>query len=236
MLKFTIYSIALFDVIKRCAIEYKSMKKAAFLTFAVLLLIHQGASAWQWETHSTLAEKVCRDFDCGCVAEIRNAAIIPDRDFRDNINHHCYNVSESCNSSKDYTCPKKNHCPALQKMESWINAAQNKQGCEKWKNIGIASHYFFDSKVFWHKVQNEDYKECHEPFEGAVEKKFEANDGSNWTIEACGAEENYRNIVEYVKEFEDILTKRGEEKKEETLLLPECGWWCKVRIWLLVIF
>lgn len=232
------------------------MKRAAlFLVFFFTLSLFSSAlSAWQWETHSRLAEKVCRDFNCGCIEEMRDAAVIPDRDFKDFINHHCYllnrsvsevleglklagefhdNISESCTPSDYYTCPKKNNCPALEKMDYWISAAQGKSGCEHWRDIGIASHYFFDSKVFWHKVQNEDYYKCHEPFEGAVEKKFEANDGSNWTIDVCGASENYSNMVGYVKEFEAILANNGApEKVNDAPLLPECGRWCRLRAWI----
>ncbi|VVB59903.1 Uncharacterised protein [uncultured archaeon] len=227
------------------------MKKAAFLAFVVFLLIHQSASAWQWETHSTLAEKVCRDFNCSCISEIRDAAVIPDRDFKDNINHHCYNLSIPCKPSKYYSCPKKNSCPAIEKMEDWLSKSQNENGCnrssrscsklsdtscQKWKDIGIASHYFFDSKVFWHKVQGESYSDCHEPFEAAVEKKFESGDGSNWTIEQCGAEENYSNMVGYVKEFENILeNSSASQKAQDTPLLPECGWRCKLRNWVRIL-
>ncbi len=199
-----------------------------------------------------LAEKVCRDFDCGCIEEIRDAAVIPDRDFKDNINHHCYNLSVFCEPSEYYTCPKKNSCPALEKMNYWLTESEKAQGCEKssrecsklsetscqkWRDIGIASHYYFDSRVFWHKVQNEEYYKCHEPFEGKVEKKFEANDGSSWTIDACGAQENYANMVSYVNDFEQILADNGAPRKAaDTPLLPECGWWCKFRIWLSAIF
>ncbi len=201
--------------------------------FLAMILAASGALAWQSETHAKLAEKVCMDFGCGCVSEIREAANMPDRDFKDFINHHCYNISVGCDSSKDWICPKKNHCPALEKMNSWLAESRNDTGCRKWRDIGIASHYFFDSRVFWHKVQNEDYPGCHEPFEGKVEKKFEAGDGSNWTIGQCRTEENYENMVRYVDEFEEILENNGAPAKTADVpLLPECGWWCMVRAWL----
>lgn len=211
--------------------------KTAFFALLGLILFSSGAFAWQWETHSTLAEKVCRDFDCGCIPEIRDAAVIPDRDFKDFINHHCYNISINCTSSKYYDCPKKNSCPALEKMQFWLSESQSKTGCERWKDIGIASHYYFDSRVFWHKTQGEDYNKCHEPFEGKVEKKFDANDGNNWTIESCGASENYGNMVQYVGEFEKILAYNGAPQKvADAPLLPECGWWCRTKAWLSAIF
>lgn len=213
------------------------MKAAIIPAFVLMLLVSSGASAWQWETHSTLAEKVCRDFGCGCIAEIRDAAVIPDRDFKDTVNHHCYNVSEPCAPSEYYTCPKKNSCPALEKMEKWLSESRGKTACERWKSIGIASHYYFDSRVFWHKVQSEDYDKCHEPFEGDVEKKFEANDGSGWTIDACGASENYANMVQYAGEFEEILADNSAPPKiQDAPLLPECGWWCRFWDWLSAIF
>lgn len=229
------------------------MRQNAFmaLIFFAFVLTAPPAFAWQSETHARLAEKACRDFSCSCISEIRDAATIPDREFRDNINHHCYfqqpetlkgleirndfhdNLSTSCAPSKYYDCPKKNDCPALEKMERWIAESKGKNGCEKWKDIGIASHYFFDSKVFWHKVQNEDYYKCHEPFEGKVEKRFEGGDGGNWTIEACGAKENYTNMVGYVNDFENLLQEDiGIKKIEDTPLLPECGVWCRIKAWL----
>lgn len=228
------------------------MKYSAPLMIVLILLIMPAASAWQWETHSTLAEKVCRDFDCGCITEIREGAITPDKEFNDFINHHCYNISESCVSSKYYDCPKKNNCPALDKMQFWLDESKKASGCEKssrecsklsdtscqkWKDIGIASHYYFDSRVFWHKTQGEDYNKCHEPFEGAVEKKFEANDGSNWTIDTCGTSENYSNMVRYVSEFENILADNGAPRKvADAPLLSECGWWCRLWMWLTSYF
>ena len=46
-----------------------------------------------------------------------------------------------------------------------MEKAAKAQECERWKYIGIASHYFFDSKCFWHQVTNENYSNCHKPFE-----------------------------------------------------------------------
>lgn len=211
------------------------------IVFVMLLILCQSliqpSFAWQWETHSALAEKACRDFDCGCISEIRDAAIVPDRDFRDNIRHHCYNLSVPCVSSGYYDCPKKNDCPALEYMEKWLVQSQNKSGCERWRDIGIASHYFFDSKVFWHKTQGEDYYKCHEPFEGKVEKKFETLEGSAWVIEACGAKENYPNMNQYVADFEAILAeKEGLQKAQDAPLLPECGWLCRVIRFVMSLF
>ncbi|MBU4246679.1 MAG: hypothetical protein ABIF85_01975 [Nanoarchaeota archaeon] len=234
------------------------MKVAIILAFVLTLLVSSDAFAWQWETHSTLAEKVCRDFNCGCIEEIRDAAVIPDRDFKDTINHHCYllnrsvsevlkglkligefhdNLSVSCEPSEYYDCPKKNNCPALEKMQFWLEKSEKALGCEQWKNVGIASHYYFDSRVFWHKTQGEDYNKCHEPFEGKVEKKFDANDGSDWTITACDAQENYANMVSYVNDFEHILAASGApEKVADAPLLSECGRWCKLWMWLSALF
>jgi len=215
------------------------MRHAFFiiLPFLAAPAFFSAASAWQWETHSTLAEKACRDFDCGCIEEIRDAAVVPDRDFRDNIRHHCYNLSVPCVSSEYYDCPKKNDCPALEYAQNWLSDSHSKTGCEKWKSIGIASHYFFDSKVFWHKTQGEDYYKCHEPFEGKVGKKFENRDGSAWVIEACGAKEDYSNMVQYVADFEAMLAeKEGFKRTGDVPLLPECGWLCRIFRFVLSLF
>lgn len=232
--------------------------KAAFVFLLALWAFFLPAFAWQSETHAKLAEKVCLDFDCGCISDVREGAVAPDREFRDFINHHCYlqnrsvsevlkglklagefhdNISAPCEPSEYYSCPKKDSCPALEKMRFWLSESRKDTGCGRWRDIGIAAHYYFDSRVFWHKVQNENYDKCHEPFEGRVERKFEAGDGSNWTIEACGAKENYGNMVLYVNDFEAILAETDAmEKAQNVPLLAECGFWCRISGWIRLVF
>ena len=46
-------------------------------------------------------------------------------------------------------------------MNEYLESASKKTSCDRWRDIAIASHYFFDTKVFWHNVQKENYFKCH---------------------------------------------------------------------------
>ncbi|NOQ55584.1 MAG: hypothetical protein GQ477_02130 [Nanohaloarchaea archaeon] len=86
---------------------------------------------------------------------------IPDTVFKDMINHHDYDINKDCPESDFWTCPTKNDFKASRKVQEYLDSARQKEGCSRWKDIAIASHYFFDTKVFWHNVQDEDYFMCH---------------------------------------------------------------------------
>lgn len=202
------------------------MKSLFAFLLLILFFLSSPSYAWGSITHAALAEKVCSDFNCTCVAEAREGANVPDNTFKDFINHHCYNTSASCPKSEDglWKCPAKNNCPAYGKMSQWLFAAKNATGCERWRNIAIASHYFFDTKVFWHSVQDENYYACHEPFETKVNGKFREGTGG-WTVYQCGISVNASEFGPWVQEFEEKID--FEEKAQDVLLFRECGWWCR---------
>ncbi len=200
-----------------------------FHAFLFLLVFLTPASyAWGSVTHAALAEKVCADFNCTCTAEARQGANMPDNTFRDFVNHHCYNASSSCPESKDglWKCPTKDSCPAYRKMDQWLLSASNATGCERWRDIAIASHYFLDTKVFWHNVQNDSYENCHQPFESMVNENF--REGENgWTVHQCGVSVNSSEFEPWVQEFEKKIDFEG--KVQDVPLFKECGWWCTIK-------
>lgn len=181
------------------------MEKIAIIVLAVLLA---GVSAWDGTGHQYLASKVCRDFSCGCSTD--EGSVAPDRVFRDTINHHCYNTSWRCRDG-DWTCPAKDDCPALEKAGDWIGKAANQTKCERWYSVAVASHYFFDSKVFWHRVQGEDGR-CHSGFESDAGKKF--GKPGNWNVSRCGVSLDSSEVPQWVLEFENRLMAAGIEPEK----------------------
>jgi len=172
--------------------------KVFFILF--LPLAFGTALAWDWDTHRFLAEKICDHYSCKCHAEIKEGSIIPDRDFRDFSNHSCYDPS-NCSPSSYWSCPYKRSCPAIDKAREWMEKAAKAQECERWKYVGIASHYFLDSKCFWHQVTNEDYEKCHKPFEDEVGDKVKALGLSGWSVCKCGACVSNKDFESWLQEF-----------------------------------
>ena len=187
------------------------MNKLLFPAIICLLLLSAPiSSAWDWDAHQWLAEKLCSDYNCGCSIEIKNGSIAPDKVFRDTVNHHLYDPS-TCVPSQNYTCPTKYDAVALEKADYWLGKAKSDTGCDRWYDIGVASHYFFDTKVIWHQIQNEDYDKCHAPFETAVGDKFKKN-STNWTVCKCDACVSYNDFPGWVSEFErklDFVSQTG---------------------------
>jgi len=176
------------------------MNFAKVLICASILMFLIPVSAWDWDTHRFLAEKICDHYSCKCHAEIKEGSIIPDRDFRDFSNHSCYDPSK-CSPSSYWSCPYKRSCPAIDKAREWMEKAAKARECERWKYVGIASHYFFDSKCFWHQVTNEDYSNCHKPFEDEVGDKVISSGLSDWTVCKCGACVSSRDFESWLQEF-----------------------------------
>jgi len=169
------------------------------LIISVILLLTPGLS-WDWSTHRYVARQVCSYLDCGnCLDSMINGSLAPDQVFRDTINHHCYNPSAGCISG-NWTCPQRLDCPALEKADEWLTKSREDIGCQKYYDIGVAAHYFMDSKVFWHNVQNEDTS-CHTQFESQVGEQI----GNDFTVSVCGIVIDSQDFDGYIKEFEGKL-------------------------------
>ncbi|GEM_PF-3220962 len=186
----------------------KQLDKGVVLLLFFILVAP--AQAWDWDTHQWLAERVCEDLACPCLDTIKEGSLVPDRDFKDFRNHHHYDP-KTCKPSPYYKCPTRYDDVALDKTRYWLERAGDAEGCERWEYIGIASHYFFDSKDIWHQVQDEDYYGCHKPFEDAVGEKFAAGE-TNWSVCRCGACVSYGDFLKWVGEFEGMV--------EEYLMVP----------------
>lgn len=183
------------------------------LLFVAFLLLVSAAQAWDAPTHQWLASRVCKDFGCKCV--VTDAAIAPDSIFRDNINHHCYNTSVPCPSGS-WTCPEEDDCPALEKADAWLSKGTNQTGCDRWYSLAVASHYFFDSKVFWHRVRGE-ASGCHGGFESEVGKKIGQAD---WQVSKCGALISSSDFPRWIFEFESKLKAAGIEPEPSRGIPP----------------
>jgi len=89
----------------------------------------------------------------------------------------------------------------MDKAREWMEKAAKAEGCERWKYVGIASHYFFDAKCVWHQVTNEDYYGCHKPFEDEVGEKVKRYGLSGWTVCKCGVCVSASNFRAWLEEF-----------------------------------
>lgn len=172
------------------------MRYRSILVFILLLGI---VNSWDWDTHRYIARELCEDLECGvCLEYMINGSIAPDKDFRDPINHHCYSPLWKCPEG-DWTCATENHCPALEKTNEWLQKSRNDIGCMKYYDMAVASHYFMDSKVFWHKVKNEDYENCHRPFETQVGNHI---DEDQFTVTVCNINVTKAEINNWFYELE----------------------------------
>jgi len=180
------------------------------MPFLVALLLVSISFSWDWDTHQWFASEICNYYNCGCMDEIRNGSIAPDRDFRDTVNHHFYDPS-SCKNSSYYRCPEKFDDIAIQKMDYYLGLASEPLDCNDWYYLGVASHYYLDSKVIWHNVQNESYDRCHEPFESKTGEFFKKGI-TEFSVTECGETVNGREFQEYKEEF---IGKLGYERKQE---------------------
>lgn len=172
------------------------------LVFVPLLLLPPGLS-WDWTTHEYAAREICGYIGCGnCLSDMLNGSIAPDRDFKDFINHHCYDPTQGC-SSGDWTCPDRFDCPALEKSDEWLAKSREDIGCDRAYDIGVASHYYLDSRVFWHQVTKEDTA-CHAEFEDLVGESIDRD----FNIGSCGINVTKADFEGYVRAFESqIATK-----------------------------
>ncbi|MBI1973952.1 hypothetical protein HYS54_04005, partial [Candidatus Micrarchaeota archaeon] len=69
-------------------------------------------------------------------------------------------------------------------------------------DMGVASHYFFDSRNFFHRVQKEDYENCHKPFETRVGDRI--GKGA-FTVTQCNVTVTDRDFVPWLAEFRALV-------------------------------
>jgi hypothetical protein len=177
-------------------------RKSSLIRVIVVLAMIPSAQAWDWDVHQYAASEICDHLNCGgCRENMLNGSIAPDRDFKDSVNHHCYNPLWDCPDG-DWTCPDRFDCPALEKMEYWLAEARQADGCDRYYAISVASHYYLDAQVFWHRVADEDYDSCHAKFEDLAGK-----DPANFNITVCGVSATAEELNRHIADFEDKLGK-----------------------------
>lgn len=121
----------------------------------MIVLLLSTAVAWDFEVHEALAGEACDFLHCGeCKDIMVNASTEPDWLFKDQRKHHYYSTAWNCPEG-NWTCPKHDDFIALEKVHEWLLNSTIATACNKYYAIGVASHYFYDSKVFWHRVQKE---------------------------------------------------------------------------------
>lgn len=192
-----------------------------FLTVIMFLFLINPVLSFDWTAHSYLAQKVCDKLNCSCYTEIEDGSLVPDRDFMDFTNHKCYHP-ESCIPSIFYTCPTEYDCPALVQATKWLNQSLYDSGCTRWWDIGISSHYFFDSKVVWHQVKDESYIDCHKAFEDKVGNNIKAG-YSEWSVTVCDQTVYSSNLTMWIDEFANsvpVQTNNSQTTNNTNLTLP----------------
>jgi hypothetical protein len=174
---------------------------------AMLALLFSASFAWDWDTHQWFAEQLCNAYNCSCMNEAKAGAIAPDQVFKDTFYHHLYDPA-ACIDSPYYTCPTEYDNAATQRMGAWLANVSGPWDCEDWYRIGVASHYFTDSKCIWHNVKNEDYEKCHKPFEDKVGELFKGN-RTDFSVTQCGETVYGSNFSEWGSEFMGIIEPGG---------------------------
>ncbi|MFC2162327.1 hypothetical protein ACFLRF_01480 [Candidatus Altiarchaeota archaeon] len=191
---------------------------------AIILLAQliSSVSAWDTSTYLDAAGSICDEYDCGCQQVILDSVMLPETLFRDSPRHHCHNDSlQYGNSSIDFwKTPGTSECPALGSMQAWLDRAENESGCQLWRSIGIALHYFMDSQEFWNTVV-EANKTCVSEYEEEV-GEFIRFGGDEWETCRCGVcmtNAEYKSIIaEYNEKIKLLIDSRHYENPHLTIL------------------
>ncbi len=167
------------------------------LAAIIFLLLIPTAYSWGWDTHIWICKQIYdSNKDLNKVLdrwEFIRGCIAPDKEYDDQINHHCY-VAKECKTI-DVTktdpaglsyftdieaCIEDEYfdCPAMEKFDEALNNA-TKSNFSFY--VGVATHYFTDSYVPLHQTMGEDYWECHVEFEKKIDEKIERNK-KFWTV------------------------------------------------------
>ena len=182
----------------------------------LLVLLFCSAWAWTGTTHEAIAANICVWTQCACQGQMIYGSTVPDRVFHDNINHHYYDPNWDCPNGM-WECPTEYDPIALTMARRWLKHAQgNETGCERDFAIGIASHYFYDSKVFWHRVKKEK-QSMHSRWEKLVAEKYPGD----FVVDEYGVRVADEDFAEWDEEFKEwlidySLMQRPVPEKEES--------------------
>lgn len=237
-------------------------KKIEIILFLALfaLVIVPFAHAWKWETHQYLAEQICSLNSMTCVAdELNRGAIAPDKEFKDFFDHHAYydcvrqgQMIEWCDFEKGcFDCSNGTLTDpiAFDKARLWLNNFKNDADVSvKSYDLGVATHYFFDTKVFFHQTRNEK-ESCHSSFEYKVNERIKDKDYSNWTECACGKCVSFSDLEIWENDFMKFMNESKSSSVVEQLkskvarttsggsgVLPDAGFFEQVISWVKLLF
>lgn len=226
--------------------------------FALFILVAPFVSAWKWETHEYLAEQVCNKLSINCdLSKLHDGAIAPDKEFKDFFDHHAYydcvrqgQMIEWCDFEKGcYDCSNGTLTDniAFTKARTWLNYIEVDETMpDKSYDLGVATHYFFDAKVFFHQTRNEK-ESCHNAFEENVNKRIKNKDYSNWTECACGKCVSFFDFDKWEDEFVEfmrdknssisspanqLISKVAKKVGGGSGVLPDAGFFEKVVSWI----
>ncbi len=132
------------------------MKRLLLLILIILLI--PDVFAWNWFTHKEFGENVYNALPNEWqqklnLEKIREGAIAPDKDFKDNVRHH--------------------YPPSYNLTIYWLDIAKKSLENQDYDNasyaFGVATHYVSDSFSSPHYVKNEPYN-LHEEYEWQAKK------------------------------------------------------------------
>ena len=119
--------------------------------------------------------------------------------------------------------PVLNDCPALDKVSSWLDSASKKNGCARWHDIGIAFHYFLDSKEFWNNVILVN-KTCRQEHEDLVNDyvRLGSKDYTACSCGICVSGDDFNNwINEYAQRIKPLVNAYHEREPTVVILHNE---------------
>jgi len=179
----------------------------------IILLLYTGtATSWGPIVYDNAAERICDRYDCACKDPVKNAVMIPENTFRDSPSHHCYNITPKYDQYivDEWKTPVSNDCPAGERMDIWLSEAKEQYGCNMWRSIGIALHYYLDSKEFWNTVILTN-KSCVRDYDTSIDEYIKYG-GQEWETCNCGictTREDYEGLLqEFIEKIKDIIQAR----------------------------
>jgi hypothetical protein len=196
--------------------------KHIIIALLALITLSVDSPAWGTAVYEKAAEHVCGEYNCGCMNVMKEAVMLPETTFRDGPRHHCYNSTlRYGNQSIDFwKTPSSKDCPALESMEAWLNKSKGQTGCQFWRSIGIALHYFLDSKEFWNTVV-EANKTCVREFEEMVDDyvKYGGGEWEACRCLACTTDDELKGMLAEYTEKIRLLVKSRHYSKPRVLIL-----------------
>jgi len=171
------------------------MKFKKFSLFILVLLVMlMPVSAFDWDTHEYVAEKTCEEFNCHYSELVRSCSVLPDKmkevyGSEESDKHFCFSF----------------YCPAKRATKVWLEKAKfENDEMKKWCYIGIASHYFADSRAPTHQSVFRVKVKCHGESETLV-GEFVKNSTQSWNANMCGINFSDVDLHELIFDYKIIV-------------------------------